>query len=147
MDYRVQKVKIGAQVQIRGRKAQRGSFFIVPPGYAVPDAELLLTLMNEPDDFVPMEQGKKILLLSKLQIVYLKLSAGSYNPVGVVRKVRVVLASKPELSGTVSIHLPEERQRALDLLNLKTPFFLMQSGKDLYIINKCMVQGVLPDVK
>ena len=148
MDYKVQKIKMGVQVLIRGKKVQRGSFFVVSPGYSVPDADLLLTLMNEPDDFVPMEQGKKIMLLSKTQIAYLKLSAGSYNPTaGVVRKIRVVLPSKPELAGTIWIHLPEERQRALDFLNLKNPFFLMQSKKDLYIINKWMVQGVLPDVR
>ncbi|HJZ13175.1 MAG TPA: hypothetical protein VJ521_13555 [Acidobacteriota bacterium] len=143
---KVEKLKLQAQVAIRGRKILRGSFFVVPSGYPIPHSRLLLQLLNESHGFVPLQRASKILLVNKDQIVYVKLEREKTEvEAGLLqRKVQVTLTIQQELLGTVTIDLPEERRRVLDFLNLKSPFFLLEDKKDVYLVNKNMIQDVMP---
>ena len=125
----------------------RGWFFVVPPVYHVPNSRLLLQLLNESHDYIPLERTKKILLLNKNQIVYVRMDkekAEDRDPGILQKEVRVTLPTQQELSGTVAVDLPEERRRVLDFLNLNAAFFLLDTRREVYLINKTLIQDVVP---
>ncbi|PWT91237.1 MAG: hypothetical protein C5B54_05660 [Acidobacteria bacterium] len=147
MDLKVEKIRIGAEVAIRGKRPMKGFFFVVPTSYPVPDADVLLRLLNEFDSYMPFERAKKIFLINKNQISYLKLprNAATRDWEGEPkRKIRILLSTGQEIAGTISVDLPVERQRVLDFLNLNTLFFLMKCPKEVYLVNKQHLHGVSP---
>ena len=145
--WKIQKVRVAAKVLMRGRRIMNGSFFVVSPEYPVPNSVLLLNLLNESHDYVPVERMKRVALLNKYQIIFVKLPAEktSEEPSGIPRKrIQVLLPTGQELKGTISVDLPEENRRVLDFMNLRAPFFLLRDRKELYIVNRSMIQEVHP---
>ena len=113
--------------------------------------EGLLERLNGTEGFIPVRWEGSIHLVGRASISYLETSESPPSdsdelPEVVVEPsyMRLRLRSGQELTGSIRVFLPDNRNRLLDFLNLKDRFFGLSTGAGLAVVNKDWIETAEP---
>jgi len=113
--------------------------------------EGLLERLNGPEAFVPVRWDGSIHLVACASISHLETSESPPSDVDHLpdlviepTRLKVRLRSGQELTGSIRVLLPDNRNRLLDFLNLKDRFFGLSTDGGLAVVNKDWIESAEP---
>jgi len=111
--------------------------------------QTLFDLLKEPGDFFPFRSDAgDFCVANKRTITHIRFDppeeTSPYESLGDREDVDIKFVGGEQLSGTVTIEMPEGRNRLFDFLNAMTGFFLLQNQEAYYLVNMSQIRDVSP---
>lgn len=147
--YRVEKTELPVVVfQVDG-SVMKGVVFLSPSVYSHMGQQTLLDLMKEPGDFFPFRSDAGAFCVANKQtITHIRFDppkeTSAYESLGDREKAEIQFVGGEQLSGTVTIEMPEGRNRLFDFLNAIKGYFLLHNQEAFYLVNIKQVRSVNP---
>lgn len=147
--YRVEKTELSVVIFQADGSVMKGVVFLSASAYSHMGQQTLLDLMREPGDFFPFrsEEGS-FCVANKTTITHIRFDpheeASAYDSLGDREDVDIKFVGGEQLSGTVTIEMPEGRSRLFDFLNAMEGFFLLQNQEAFYLVNITQIRDVNP---
>lgn len=140
--------EIPIQLHLGAKPPVMASLFLHQHGPRGPEG--LLERLNGPESFVPVRWDGDIRLVGSTSISYLETSDPPSSQVDIPElvveptRMRIRLRSGQELTGSIRVLLPDNRNRLLDFLNLKDRFFGLSTDIGLTVVNKDWIETAEP---
>lgn len=147
--YRVEKTELPVVVFQADGSVMKGVVFLSASAYSHMGQQTLLDLMKEPGDFFPFRsEAGDFCVANKTTITHIRFDppeeASAYESLGDREDVDIKFVGGELLSGTLTIEMPEGRNRLFDFLNAMTGFFLIQNQEAFYLVNVAQIRDVNP---
>lgn len=147
--YRVDKTELPVVVFQADGSVMKGVVFLSARAYSHLGQQTLLDLMKEPGAFFPFRSDSGAFCITNKQtITHIRFApvedANTFQSLGDREEVDVKFVGGEQLSGTVTIEMPEERSRLFDFVNAMKGFFLLQNQEAHYLVNVSQVRDISP---
>jgi len=147
--YRVEKTELPVVIFQADGSVMKGVVFLSANAYNHMGQQTLLDLMKEPEDFFPFRsEAGAFCVANKTTITHVRFDpseeAPAYESLGDREDVDIKFVGGEQLSGTVTIEMPEGRNRLFDFLNAMSGFFLLQNQEAFYLVNIAQIRDVNP---
>ena len=147
--YRVEKTELPVVVFQADGSVMKGVVFLSASAYSHTGQQTLLDLMKEPEDFFPFRsEAGAFCVANKTTITHIRFDppeeASAYESLGDREDVDIKFVGGEQLSGTLTIEMPEGRNRLFDFLNAMNGFFLLQNQEAFYLVNVAQIRDVNP---
>ena len=147
--YRVEKTELPVVVFQADGSVMKGVVFLSASAYSHMGQQTLLDLMKEPGEFFPFRsEAGAFCVANKATITHIRFDppeeASAYESLGDREDVDIKFVGGEQLSGTLTIEMPEGRNRLFDFLNAMTGFFLLQNQEAFYMVNIAQIRDVNP---
>lgn len=143
-------LRVQAVITVEGGDLYPGYIHLLGGKHWQAGPETPLEMLNRSEGFFPLTlDDGSALFFSKEQVVMV---VADWPPEGVEsqevggdrRGLAVQLTTGEELEGTIIVALPPVRTRTLDYLNTLTPFFPLETGSGMRLINRGHVRVARP---
>jgi|ERR1043166_509275 hypothetical protein len=145
-EFRVQKVRRALDVVLANGHRMTGYIFLEPIARHHPGEQDPRELMNDDEDFFPIDVNGQLTLLSKQQVrtATYRVPADPNKPPIRTVEVKVILADGTVLNGEIELESRTDAERLLDYLNSLGGRFLslMVEGAATCLVNRRMIAGV-----
>jgi hypothetical protein len=147
--YRVEKSELAVVIFQADGSVMKGVVFLSASAYSHMGQQSLLDLMKEPGNFFPFRsETGSFCVANKTSITHIRFDppeeAEEFASLGDREDVDIKFVGGEQLSGTVTIEMPEGRNRLFDFLNAMTGFFLLQNQEANYLVNVTQIRDVNP---
>jgi hypothetical protein len=147
--YRVEKSELPVVVFQADGSIMKGVVFLCAAAYSHMGQQTLLDLLKEPGDFFPFRsEAGEFCVTNKQTITHLRFEPPEkeeeYQSLGDREDVAIKFVGGEQLGGTVTIEMPEGRNRLLDFINAMKGFFLLQTQEAHYLVNVSQVRDIRP---
>ena len=147
--YRVEKSELPVVVFQADGSVMKGVVFLSASAYSHMGLQTLLDLMKEPGDFFPFRtETGAFCVTNKQTITHIRFDpseeVNAYNSLGDREDVDIKFAGGEQLSGTITIEMPEGRNRLFDFVNAMSGFFVLQNHEAYYLVNVSQIRDVSP---
>ena len=147
--YRVEKTELPVVVFQADGSVMKGVVFLSATAYSHMGQQTLLDLMKEPGDFFPFRsEAGAFCVANKKTITHIRFDPpkenSAYASLGDREDVDIKFVGGEQLSGTLTIEMPEGRNRLFDFLNAMNGFFLLQNREAFYLVNVSQIRDVNP---
>lgn len=147
--YRVEKTELPVVIFQADGSVMKGVVFLSASAYSHMGQQTLLDLMKEPGNFFPFRsEAGAFCVANKTTITHIRFDppeeASAYESLGDREDVDIKFVGGEQLSGTVTIEMPEGRNRLFDFLNAMNGFFLLQNQEAFYLVNITQIRDVNP---
>jgi len=147
--YRVEKSELPVVVFQADGSVMKGVVFLSASAYSHMGQQTLLDLMKEPGDFFPFRtESGAFCVTNKKTITHIRFDpseeTSAYESLGEREDVDIKFAGGEQLSGTITIEMPEGRNRLFDFVNAMNGFFLLQNQEAYYLVNMSQIRDVSP---
>ena len=147
--YRVEKTELPVVVFQADGSIMKGVVFLSSSAYSHTGKQTLLDLMREPEEFFPFRsEAGAFHVANKKTITHIRFEPQedvcAYDSLGTREDVDIIFIGGEELSGTVTIEMPEGRGRLFDFLNAMQGFFLLENQEAHYLVNVAQIRDVSP---
>lgn len=147
--YRVEKAELPVTIFQADGSVMKGVVFLSANSYSHIGQQTLLALMKEPGDFFPFRSDAgAFCVANKTTITHIRFDppteTSAYESLGDREDVDIKFVGGEQLSGTVTIEMPEGRIRLFDFLNAMKGFFLLQNQEAFYLVNVTQIRDVNP---
>ena len=147
--YRVEKTELPVVIFQADGSVMKGVVFLSASAYNHMGQQTLLDLMKEPGDFFPFRsEAGSFCVANKTTITHIRFDpseeASAYESLGDREDVDIKFVGGEQLSGTLTIEMPEGRNRLFDFLNAMSGFFLLQNQEAFYLVNVAQIRDVNP---
>jgi hypothetical protein len=147
--YRVEKTELPVVVFQADGSVMKGVVFLSANAYSHIGQQTLLDLMKEPGEFFPFRSDAGAFCVANKQtITHIRFDpseeASAYESLGDREDVDIKFVGGEQLSGTLTIEMPEGRNRLFDFLNAMNGFFLLQNQEAFYLVNVAQIRDVNP---
>ena len=147
--YRVEKSELSVVVFQADGSVMKGVVFLSATAYSHMGQQTLLDLLKEPGDFFPFRsEAGKFCVTNKQTITHIRFEPPEqeedYQSLGDREDVDIKFVGGEQLSGTVTIEMPEGRNRLFDFINAMEGFFLLQNQEAHYLVNVSQVRDISP---
>jgi hypothetical protein len=149
--FRIEKIRLGVTVRLRGCSDLSGCIFAQPSLYMRDGPEGPADILNSGDAYFPMlvDSGETV-LLAKRHVI--ELIPGEMLEIDELRrasarevKVELLLEDGTLRQGALMVEMPQDRPRVLDFLNnCSERFFMLMGENQAYLINFSAVVRVSP---
>lgn len=147
--YRVEKSELSVVLFQADGSVMKGVVFLSASAYNHMGKQTLLDLLKEPGDFFPFRsEGGTFCVANKQTITHIRFSPAEEDTksqsLGYREDIDIKFVGGEQLSGTVTIEMPEGRNRLFDFINAMKDFFLLQNQEAFYLVNVAQVRDVNP---
>jgi hypothetical protein len=147
--YHVEKSELPIVVFQADGSVMKGVVFLSASAYNHMGQQTLPDLMKEPGDFFPFRtEAGAFCVTNKQTITHIRFEppeeAVAYKSLGDREDVDIKFAGGEKLSGTITIEMPEGRNRLFDFVNAMDGFFLLQNQEAYYLVNISQIRDVSP---
>jgi hypothetical protein len=147
--YRVEKSELSVVVFQADGSIMKGVVFLSATAYSHMGKQTLLDLLKEPGDFFPFRsEAGDFCVTNKQTITHIRFEPPEqeeqYQSLGDREDVQIKFVGGEQLGGTVTIEMPEGRNRLLDFINAMKGFFLLQTQEAHYLVNVSQVRDINP---
>ena len=147
--YRVEKSELPVVVFQADGSVMKGVVFLSASAYNHMGQQTLLDLVKEPGDFFPFRsEAGDFCVANKKTITHIRFDppeeTSAYESLGDREDVDIKFVGGEQLSGTLTIEMPEGRNRLFDFLNAMNGFFLLQNQEAFYLVNVSQIRDVNP---
>ena len=147
--YRVEKNELPVVVFQADGSVMKGVVFLSASAYSHTGQQTLLDLMRESGDFFPFRSDAGAFCVANEQsITHIRYNppekTSRDNSLGSREDVDIKFVGGEQLSGTVTIEMPEGRTRLIDYMNAMQGFFLLQNQEAYYLVNIKQVRNINP---
>jgi len=147
--YRVEKAELPVVVFQADGSVMKGVVFLSASAYSHMGQQTLLDLMKEPGNFFPFRsEAGAFCVANKQSITHIRFTPpaepAAYQSLGYREDVDIKFVGGEQLSGTVTIEMPEGRNRLFDFINAMKGFFLLQNQDAHYLVNVAQIRDVNP---
>ncbi|MBE0574749.1 MAG: hypothetical protein IH613_02525 [Desulfuromonadales bacterium] len=147
--YHVEKTELPVVVFQADGSVMKGVVFLSASTYSHMGQQTLLDLMKEPGDFFPFRsEAGDFCVANKQTITHIRFdppaAASTHASLGEREEADIKFVGGEQLSGTVTIEMPEGRNRLFDFLNAMKGFFLLHNHEAFYLVNIKQVRDVSP---
>ena len=147
--YRVEKSELPVVVFQADGSVMKGVVFLSASAYSHMGQQTLLDLMKEPGNFFPFRaESGAFCVANKQTITHIRFDppkeTTAYDSLGDREDVDIKFAGGEQLSGTITIEMPEGRNRLFDFVNAMDGFFLLQNQEAYYLVNISQLRDVSP---
>lgn len=147
-EYRVEKKEQSVVIYIFDQVVREGVVFLSPNPYASAGSQGVLDLLRERTRFLPFRdlQGN-LTLINKEVITHLRYQREAEPqeiPFGEQVRVRIIFFGGEVLEGTITLDMPEGRNRLLDYINASPGFFAICGEDACFVANGSMVREISP---
>jgi hypothetical protein len=147
--YRVEKTELPVIVFQADGSVMKGVVFLSAATYNHMRTQSLNDLLNEPGDFFPFRnESGDFCITNKQTITHIRFepreSDHGQASLGHREDVEVRFVGGEQLTGSVSIAMPEGRSRLFDFINAMEGFFLLQTQEAHYLVNVRQLRDVSP---
>lgn len=147
--YRVEKTELPVVVFQADGSVMKGVVFLSASAYSHMGQQTLLDLLKEPGDFFPFRsEAGAFCVTNKQTVTHIRFdppeTADAYESLGDREDVDIKFAGGEQLSGTITIEMPEGRSRLYDFVNAMSGFFLLQNQEAYYLVNVAQIRDVSP---
>ena len=145
-EFRVQKVRRALDVVLANGHRMTGYIFLEPIARHHPGEQDPRELMNDDEDFFPIDVNGQLTLLSKRQVrtaTYRVPPDPNKPPIRTV-EVKVILGDGTVINGEIELEARTDAERLLDYLNSLSGRFLslLVEGAANCLVNRSMIAGV-----
>lgn len=147
--YRFEKSELPVVIFQADGSVMKGVVFLSASAYSHAGQQTLLDLMQEPGSFFPFRnEAGAFCAVNKQAITHIRFDPAAGPVEGQALGDRVDVDIKfvggEQLSGTVTIEMPEGRNRLCDFFNALKDFFQLQNQETFYLVNVAQVRDVSP---
>lgn len=147
--YRVEKTELPVVIFQADGSVMKGVVFLSASAYNHMGQQTLLDLMKEPGNFFPFRsEAGSFCVANKTTITHIRFDppaeASAYESLGDREDVDIKFVGGEQLSGTLTIEMPEGRNRLFDFVNAMSGFFLLQNQEAFYLVNVAQIRDVNP---
>lgn len=147
--YRVEKSELPVVVFQADGSVMKGVVFLSATAYSHMGKQTLLDLLKEPGNFFPFRSDAgDFCVTNKKTITHIRFDPPEqdeeYQSLGDREEVDIKFVGGEQLSGTVTIEMPEGRNRLFDFINAMEGFFLLQNQEAHYLVNVSQVRDISP---
>ena len=147
--YRVEKTELPVVIFQADGSVMKGVVFLSATAYSHMGKQTLLDLLKEPGDFFPFRsEAGAFCVANKQTITHIRFDPpeeeDGFQSLGDREDVDIKFVGGEQLSGTVTIEMPEGRNRLFDFLNAMAGFFLLQNQEANYLVNVKQIRDVNP---
>lgn len=147
--YRVEKTELPVVIFQADGSVMKGVVFLSASAYSHMGQQTLLDLLKEPGNFFPFRsETGAFCVANKTSITHIRFDppeeSSEYASLGDREDVDIKFVGGEQLSGTVTIEMPEGRNRLFDFLNAMNGFFLLQNQEAHYLVNITQIRDVNP---
>lgn len=147
--YHVEKTELPVVVFQADGSVMKGVVFLSASTYSHMGQQTLLDLMKEPGNFFPFRsETGDFCVANKQTITHIRFdpqaAASTDKALGEREEVDIKFVGGEQLSGTVTIEMPEGRSRLFDFLNAMKGFFQLHNHEAFYLVNIKQVRDVSP---
>ena len=147
--YHVEKSELSVVVFQADGSIMKGVVFLSATAYSHMGKQTLLDLLKEPGDFFPFRsEAGEFCVTNKQTITHIRFEPPEqeeqYQSLGDREDVEIKFVGGEQLVGTVTIEMPEGRNRLLDFINAMKGFFLLQTQEAHYLVNVSQVRDISP---
>jgi len=147
--YRVEKTELPVIIFQADGSVMKGVVFLSATAYSHMGQQTLLDLLKEPGNFFPFRsEAGAFCVANKTTITHIRYDppteASAYESLGDRVDVDIKFVGGEQLSGTLTIEMPEGRNRLFDFLNAMNGFFLLQNQEAFYMVNVAQIRDVTP---
>ena len=130
--YRVEKSELPVVVFQADGSVMKGVVFLSATAYSHMGKQTLLDLLKEPGEFFPFRSDTgNFCVTNKQTITHIRfdppVQEDDYQSLGDREEVDIKFVGGEQRSGTVTIEMPEGRNRLLDFINAMEGYFLLQN--------------------
>lgn len=147
--YRVEKSELSVVIFQADGSVMKGVVFLSACSYSHRGKQSLTGLLREAGDFFPFRsEAGTFCIANKKTVTHIRFEPGddgeAYESLGERVDVDICFVGGEQLSGTVTIEMPEGRNRLFDFVNSTTGFFLLQNQEAHYLVNVRQIRDVSP---
>ena len=147
--YRVEKTELPVVIFQADGSVMKCVVVLSSTAYNHLGQQTLHDLLKEPGDFFPFRSDAgDFCVANKRTITHIRFDppeeTSPYESLGDREDVDIKFVGGEQLSGTVTIEMPEGRNRLFDFLNAMTGFFLLQNQEAYYLVNVLQLRDVTP---
>ncbi len=147
--YRVEKNELPVIIFQADGSVMKGVVFLSATAYSHMGQQTLLDLLKEPGNFFPFRsEAGAFCVANKTTITHIRYDppteASAYESLGDRVDADIKFVGGEQLSGTLTIEMPEGRNRLFDFLNAMNGFFLLQNQEAFYMVNVAQIRDVNP---
>lgn len=146
--FRVEKVRSGAELALATGLTLRGAFFLAGSTAVHGGPERIADLLNAETGFFPFETvwgsdtASEMLLINRAHVLWVLLLERRNEPqldpgytLATERRVRMALSNGTTLTGGVRVYRPQGRDRLSDYTRTPEPFRYLEAADGIYIVN------------
>lgn len=147
--YRVEKSELPVVVFQADGSVMKGVVFLSATAYSHMGQQTLHDLLKEPGDFFPFRtDSEAFCITNKRTITHIRFDppedTHAFQSLGDREDVDIRFVGGEQLTGTVTIEMPEGRNRLYDFINAMSGFFLLQNQEAHYLVNVTQVRDISP---
>jgi hypothetical protein len=147
--YRVEKSELPVVVFQADGSVMKGVVFLSASAYSHMGQQTLLDLLKEPGAFFPFRSDAGAFCVANKQtITHIRFDPpeqeDEFQSLGDREDVDIKFVGGEQLSGTVTIEMPEGRNRLFDFVNAMEGFFLLQNQEAHYLVNIAQLRDISP---
>jgi len=127
----------------------KGVVFLSATAYSHMGQQTLPDLLKEPGDFFPFRSDSGgFCVANKKSITHIRFEPQAekpeYQPFGDRVDVDIKFVGGEQLIGTVTIEMPEGKNRLFDFVNAMSGFFVLQNQEAHYLVNVKQIRDISP---
>lgn len=147
--YRVEKTELPVVIFQADGSVMKGVVFLSASAYSHMGRQGLLDLLKEPGNFFPFRsESGAFCAANKQTVTHIRFDppeeGKAYQSLGDREDVEIKFVGGEQLSGTVTIEMPEGRKRLFDFINATKSFFELHNQKTHYLVNVTQVRDISP---
>jgi hypothetical protein len=147
--YRVEKSELAVVIFQADGSVMKGVVFLSATAYSHMGQQTLLDLLKEPGNFFPFRsEAGAFCVANKQTITHIRFDPpeqeNEFQSLGDREDVDIKFVGGEQLSGTVTIEMPEGRNRLFDFVNAMEGFFLLQNQEAHYLVNVAQLRDISP---
>jgi len=147
--YRVEKSELPVVLFQADGSVMKGVVFLSATAYSHMGQQTLLDLMKEPGAFFPFRSDAGgFCVANKKTITHIRFDPPQENPdyqaYGDREDVDIKFVGGEQLIGTVTIEMPEGKNRLFDFVNAMDGFFVLQNQEAHYLVNITQIRDISP---
>ncbi len=145
-DYRVDKQELPVMIFLSDGMVHEGVMFLSPFSPSHSGEQTLLELFRDADAFLPFrDKADQFMLVNKNAVTHVRYPVQEGPaPIGVSKQVRLTFFGGENLEGTLSILMPEGKNRTQDFINSSPGFFNLDAGEAHYVVNGHLIREIIP---
>ncbi len=147
--YRVEKTELPVVVFQADGSVMKGVVFLSAATYSHMGKQTLHELMKEAGDFFPFRSDSgNFCVTNKQTITHIRFEPLQSDPeqesLGHREDVDVKFVGGEQLTGTVTIEMPDGKSRLFDFINAMDGFFMLQNQEAHYLVNVRQIRDINP---
>jgi hypothetical protein len=146
--YRVDKSELPVVIFQADGSVMKGVVFLGAAAYGHMGRQTLADLLKEPGNFFPFRsETDDFCIANKRSITHIRFEPQqqkAYESLGDREDVEIRFVGGEQLTGTVTIEMPEGRTRLFDFVNAVDAFFPLENRQAHYLVNVSQIRDIMP---